>query len=58
MRANLRLVPPREPEPPEPERPLLFWWLYAHPIIFAEVMVLAALRAWARPTEKRKEVRR
>lgn len=42
--------PPPTPEP-DPPRPLLYWWLYVHPYVFAGLMMEAALKAWARPTK-------
>lgn len=49
---TVHLLRPPPPElAPEPPRPLLYWWLVAHPVVFGMLMAEVALRAWARPTK-------
>jgi len=51
MTVHLLRPPPPEPDPP---RPLLYWWLYAHPVVFGSLMAWAALKAWGRPGKRKK----
>lgn len=51
---TLHLLRPPPPEPdPEPPRPL-WLWLSVAPLIVGLSIAEAALRAWARPTERKK----